>query len=110
MTHPIRVYGLGYLHYITSSCDQRRPFLTPQHRTLFLEILEQVRTRYNFVVVGYVVMPEHFHLMLSEPAQGTLSTVMQVLKQRFAGQIMEEWRNRTDFSPIESDALNKSRV
>src|SRR5438270_6124929 len=34
ITHPIRVYGLGYLHYITSSCHQRRPFLTPHRRTL----------------------------------------------------------------------------
>jgi putative transposase len=110
MTHPYRVYGLGYLHYITSSCDQRRPFLTPQRRTLLLEILEQVRARYNFVVVGYVVMPEHFHLMISEPAQGTPSTVMQILKQRFARQVMEEWRNRPNLSPNESHALNKGRV
>jgi putative transposase len=28
---------------------------------------EQVRKRYRFVVVGYVVMPEHIHLLLSEP-------------------------------------------
>src|SRR5437016_2572281 len=110
MTHPIRVYGLGYLHYITSSCYQRRPFLTPQRRTLFLEILEQVRAQYNFVVVGYVFMPEHFHLLISEPAQGTPSTVMQVLKQRFARQIMEEWRERSNLSPAECDALNKGCV
>jgi putative transposase len=49
-----------------------------------LHILEEVRKRYRFVVVGYVVMPEHIHLLLSEPEVGTPSTVMQVLKQRFA--------------------------
>ncbi|HXM24177.1 MAG TPA: transposase [Terriglobales bacterium] len=38
----------------------------------------------RFVVVGYVVMPEHIHLLLSEPEIGTPSTVMQVLKQRTA--------------------------
>jgi len=57
---------------------------TPRRRTWFLEILEQVRRRYTFVVVGYVVMPEHFHLLISEPERGNPSTVMQVLKQRFA--------------------------
>jgi RHS repeat-associated protein len=36
------------------------------------------------VVIGYVVMPEHIHLLLSEPEVGTISTVMQVLKQRTA--------------------------
>jgi putative transposase len=36
------------------------------------------------VVVGYVVMPEHIHLLLTEPELGTPSTGMQVLKQRTA--------------------------
>jgi len=90
-----RCYGLGYLHFITSSCFQRRAFLhSPQRRTLFLEIFEQVRQRYRFVVVGHVVMPEHFHLIISEPEQGTPSTVMQVLKQRFARVVLMEWRER----------------
>ncbi len=92
-----RCYGLGYLHFITSSCYRRQPFLnTPRRRTLFLEILEEVRLRYNFVVVGYVVMPEHLHLMISEPERGTPSTVMQVLKQRFARAVLKEWRARDE--------------
>ena len=89
-----RCYGLGYLHFITSSCYQRQAFLNAPRRTLFLEILEQVRLRYNFVVVGYVIMPEHFHLMISEPEVGNPSTVMQVLKQRFARTVLEEGRER----------------
>src|SRR5712692_5503369 len=90
-----RYYGSGYLHFITSSCYQRRPLLnTPRRRTWFLEILEQVRRRYTFVVVGYVVMPEHFHLLISEPERGNPSTVMQVLKQRFARRVLREWRQR----------------
>ncbi len=36
-------------------------------RDLFLEILEQVRAKYDFVVAGYVVMPEHVHLLIGEP-------------------------------------------
>ena len=31
----------------------------------------------------YVVMPEHFHLLLSEPQRASLSTVMQALKLGF---------------------------
>jgi putative transposase len=49
---------------------------------LFVKILGEVRDRYGFVLVGYVVMPNHVHLLISEPAKGTPSTVMQVLKQR----------------------------
>jgi putative transposase len=60
-----RYYGAGYSHFITTSCYQRRPLLgTPRSRDLFLEVMEQIRQRHQFVVVGYVVMPEHVHLLL----------------------------------------------
>ena len=65
---------------------------TPQRRTRFLDLLEQTRQRYGFVVVGYVVMPEHFHLLISEPEKGTPSTVMQVLKQRFSQHVLRAER------------------
>jgi REP-associated tyrosine transposase len=53
-----------------------------RRRDVFLNILEQTRRKYQFIVAGYVVMPEHFHLLISEPKLGNLSLVMQVLKQR----------------------------
>jgi REP element-mobilizing transposase RayT len=78
-----RTYGAHHLHFITCSCYRRLPFLrTARSRDTFLTILEQTRERYRFVVVGYVVMPEHIHLLLTEPEVGTPSTVMQVVKQR----------------------------
>jgi len=65
---PKRFYGAGHLHFITCSCYRRHPLLgTQKRRDLFLTVPEQVRKRYRFVVVGYVVMPEHIHLLLSEP-------------------------------------------
>jgi hypothetical protein len=49
-----RYYGGGYLHFITTSCYQRRALLgSRKNRDLFLKVLEQVRRRYRFVVVGY---------------------------------------------------------
>jgi putative transposase len=80
-----RSYGAHHLHFITCSCYRRLPFLgTARSRDCFLSILEQSRQRYGFVVVGYVVMPEHFHWLITEPDVGTPSTVMPVLKQRTA--------------------------
>ena len=43
--------------------------------------LERVRRWYGCYVTGYVVMPEHVHLLISEPERSTLSVVMQMLKQ-----------------------------
>ena len=78
-----RRYGLGQLHFITCSCYRRMPLLgTQRARQLFLMALSEVRERYDFALIGYVVMPEHIHLLISEPNVGNPSTVMQVLKQR----------------------------
>jgi REP element-mobilizing transposase RayT len=65
-----------------------------RNRDLFLEVLEQVRRRYRFVVVGYVVMPEHVHLLLGEPERRNPSVVMQALKQGFARRVLRKMRKR----------------
>lgn len=61
---------------------------------MFLKILEEVRQRYDFVVWGYVVMPEHFHLLVTEPRHGKLSVAMQVLKQRVSRRRPEKEKRR----------------
>ena len=90
-----RYYGAGYLHFITFSCYQRRPLLaTRRGRDRLLGILEQVRRSYGFVVAGYVLMPEHVHLLIGEPERGNPSVVIQVLKQRFARWWLRDQRMR----------------
>ena len=78
-----RHYGRGHLHFLTFSCYRRLPLLkTERARDVFVRELARVRTEYGFSLVGYVVMPEHVHLLISEPNKGTPSTVLQMLKQR----------------------------
>ena len=78
-----RHHGQGDLHFITFSCYERRPLLgTVKARNLFVKILGEVRSRCGSLLVGYVVMPEHVHLLLSEPRKGNLAQLVQVLKQR----------------------------
>ena len=90
-----RTYGAHHPHFITCSCYRRLPLLnSARARDRFLAILEQVRQRYRFVVVGYVVMPEHIHLLPTEPEVGTLSTVMQVWKQRTARALLPKRKRR----------------
>jgi putative transposase len=70
------------LHFVTFSCYHRASLLAdPRRRDLFVEILEQVRHWYGFYLLGYVVMPEHVHLLLSEPERENLALVLQMLKQ-----------------------------
>jgi putative transposase len=83
-----RYYGTKDLHFITSSCYRRQPHLnTAERRDLFLEIIEEARRKYRFVVCGYVLMPEHFHLLMTEPEVGDPSVVMKVIKERFVRRV-----------------------
>ena len=81
--HPHRFYGGNDLDFLTFSCYRRQPlFKNKTYCDLFLKVkvLDRVRRRYRLVVLGYVVMPEHVHLLVSEPQRETLSTVVQALK------------------------------
>jgi putative transposase len=76
------------LHFITFSCHNRERLLgTPDARDVFERTLEQVRGWYDFYVCGYVVMPEHVHLLISEPERSRLSTVLKMLKQNVAREL-----------------------
>src|SRR5205085_8030252 len=63
-------------------------------RNTFLQVFEQVRPRYQFDVIGFVVMPEHIHLLISEPEKANPSVVMQVLKQTVAQRLLRKARER----------------
>jgi REP element-mobilizing transposase RayT len=52
--------------------------------------MEQIRQRHQFVVVGYVVMPEHVHLLFTGLERGNPSLVMAALKQTFARRLLHE--------------------
>ena len=73
-----------------------RLFANAPFRDLFVRELERVRLEYEFVVVGYVVMPEHVHLLIGEPNEGSVSTLMKMLKQRVAHTALKEMRTKGD--------------
>jgi putative transposase len=88
----IRYQRTGDLHFITFSCARKRNLLgTLEARNLFVEILEQTRQKYLFHINGYVVMPNHVHLLISEPETASLSLAIQILKQRFSRTRTEDY-------------------
>lgn len=83
-----RYYGQGDFHFITFSCHKRMALLgTASARDLLLRVLNEVRTQYQFALVGYVIMPEHVHLLIGEPRVGDLSKVIQGLKLRVSKRV-----------------------
>jgi putative transposase len=86
-------YGEGHLHFLTFSCYRRLPLLgTARARNLFVHSLGKIRERCQFLLIGYVVMPNHVHLLISEPVKGTPSTMLKVLKQRVARDLRRKRR------------------
>jgi putative transposase len=80
-----RLHHSGQAHFITFSCYHRLPLLSQMHmEEAFLRALEQVRRRFEMHVFGYVVMPEHVHLLVSEPAGDLLPKAIQLLKTKVA--------------------------
>jgi putative transposase len=69
------------LHFITFSCFQRKPYLnTPEARTICEESIERSRQKYEFVIHGYVIMPEHVHMLVSEPSAASLAIALKAIK------------------------------
>jgi putative transposase len=112
-----RFQEAGCLHFVTFSCRNRAPLLsTPQACEAFEQTLERVRRWYGFYIAGYVVMPEHVHLLITEPERAILSLAMQMPKQNVAPQLREPeggslWQPRYyDFSVwSEAKSIEKLR-
>lgn len=78
-----RVTGHGDFHFITFCCYQRRALLaSPQARNFAVQILAEVRAKYGFALLGYVIMPEHVHFLIGESPTLFPAAVVQVFKQR----------------------------
>ena len=93
----VRFQQCGCFHFITFSCYHRHAYLRSTFaRELFERSLEVMRQRYKFVVTGYVVMPEHIHLLLGEPQKVLLSKAIQALKLSVSVQSREKpfWQAR----------------
>jgi putative transposase len=113
----VRFHHSGAFHFISFSCYHRLPLLARRsgYETFEAEF-EDVRSQYGFVVAGYVLMPEHVHLLLNEPRQGTIATVIQVLKQKTSRKLKgvgedQFWQHRYyDFVvPSEKKRVEKLR-
>jgi putative transposase len=90
-----RLTGRNDLHFITFCCYQRRALLgSVRSRNLVIEILREVRAKYGFSLAGYVIMPEHVHLLISESPEVPPAKVIQVFKQRVSRRMRGRKRAR----------------
>jgi REP-associated tyrosine transposase len=88
-----RFHQSGQSHFLTFSCYRRQAnFIAADTYDLFVQCLEDMRRRFAMRIYGYVVMPEHVHLLVNEPECATLADAMHFLKLSFAKRLRSRRR------------------
>ena len=88
---PISARGsTGYGTYLvtTSSWGKRPLFQTDRMARLLIDVLLHYRTAHKYALHEFVVMPDHFHIMVT-PAE-TLERCIQLIKGGFSFRVKKE--------------------
>lgn len=89
MARPLRIQTDGAWYHVTARGTERRViFRTDEEYQHFIDLLGALTVRYRVRVHAYVLMPNHFHLVLETPERN-LSAAMQWLKTSYS-----MWFNR----------------
>ncbi|MFB3924392.1 MAG: transposase [Terriglobia bacterium] len=93
-----RHYSPGQLQFITTSTYRRAPlFLSERFRRCFAETLNEVRAEMKFLLLGWVLMPEHFHLLLKPEAAEATSRIVKRLKEETARRTLKALRESQQY-------------
>src|SRR6266567_1165722 len=85
MARPLRIEFPGALYHVTSRGNERRPiFRSDRDRLDFLDFLGQAARRFGWSVTAWVLMTNHFHLVIQTP-EPNLSRGMHWLNGAYAG-------------------------
>ncbi|MFC1869158.1 transposase [Thermodesulfobacteriota bacterium] len=77
MARPLRITYPGAFYHITSrGNEQKAIFKSKRDRERFLEYLESASQRYDALIHAYVLMDNHYHLLLETPS-GNLPQIMR---------------------------------
>ena len=95
-----------YIHFVTFGVDKRRQLLDMDvPREIFLDVLSHQLASFSAKCIGFVVMPEHVHLLIWFPGEGQLSKFMHGLKRMSSFRI-RKWLSEQElnyFDGVESN-------
>ena len=83
-----RYFEEGAAYFITTATKDRKPLFNDQKfcRILLVNI-EYHKTIFDYLVLGYCLMPDHLHLILKPGTRFNLSFIMQMIKGSFSRKI-----------------------
>ena len=94
-----RYYIPGAAVFITQVVQDREPvFRDYRSMSLLRETLRKVKKLHPFNMLGYVFLPDHFHLLLQPTGESNFSDIMHSLKPNFT----KEYKRMIDLSSSQS--------
>ena len=82
---------LNTARFITFCCYHRHKLLIEiKPINIFLNVLCEARRKYRFKLLGYVIMPEHVHLVLHPRRDTKLGALIAEIKSKSASRIIYE--------------------
>lgn len=79
-----RYYIPGSAVFITQVVQDRKPvFRDPRNMNLLRKILHNVRELHPFIMLGYVFLFDHFHLLIQPDGKSNFSDIMHSFKPNF---------------------------
>ncbi|MDA8100965.1 MAG: transposase [Nitrospiraceae bacterium] len=94
MARPLRIQYAGAVYHVTSRGNEKKPvFKDDADRQNFLNTLQHVNKRYNWICHAYCLMTNHYHLLIETP-DGNLSLGMRQLNGVYT-QLFNKQHGRT---------------
>ena len=82
----------AFYHVLTRGNQKQEIFRDKQDFRKYLQILGDYKSRYPFLLYGYVLMPNHVHLLI-ETGRTPLSKILQGINQRYT--MFFNWKYET---------------
>jgi len=88
-----RIEQQDRIFFVTSNLAKGVPNLSAPERDLVLNSLSDTRATHGFLLLGYVVMPDHVHALLAV-VSGSLSDIVHLWKSKTARSVQKTRRKR----------------
>lgn len=102
--HPVQSEATILATTVTK--DRKPIFMNPAAARIAIETLYEIQTHYGFFLFGFVIMPDHAHILLWPPEGNSLSKILQIWKRAVTFNIGRGplWQRRFDARSIDDPA------
>ncbi|MBO6740547.1 MAG: transposase [Phycisphaerales bacterium] len=101
-----RIEAPNHIRFLTFSCYQQLPlFNNDRIKDAFVDHIHNTRTKTNFHLIFWVIMPEHVHLLIwPDIERAPVSKIVWHLKREFAKKVIGRWNE------LDAPILSKIRT